>query len=275
MFNTLEDLQRILLEIKNNSYTIPSNIDFNYLVNLMIKNIGHIDPVVRDDLIYSILSYLIVRTDKLNNKLSDILEICLDDDHLFYKIGEVGTDSIFTRSFSMLLLATIIYNHRKNNIFSHDEVVRAYGKVKEYFKAEKDLRGFVEKKGWAHAVAHSADTLDEFALCSEIDVNDLKDLLQIFKDKICEGEYTYINEEDERLVTAVTTILSRKLITEEYFIDWIKEFTQFNKKGIYPYDSNLKINIKNFLRSLYFRLLPLENMDNYIETISKTLTLIQ
>ncbi|WKL05120.1 DUF2785 domain-containing protein [Paenibacillus amylolyticus] len=32
-------------------------------------------------------------------------------------------------------------------------------------KKERDYRGYDEEKGWAHAIAHAADVLDDLAQC--------------------------------------------------------------------------------------------------------------
>lgn len=80
---------------------------------------------------------------------------------------------------------------------------------------ERDYRGYDEDKGWAHAIAHGADALDDLAQCSELDQADLFTILDLVYDKITITERVYSDGEDER----------------------------FRQKN----------NIKNFLKSLYFR----------------------
>ena len=41
-----------------------------------------------------------------------------------------------------------------------DLVQHTVNKVIHYMMEEKDTRGFIEGKGWAHAVAHGVDALD-------------------------------------------------------------------------------------------------------------------
>lgn len=94
-----EQLKNVLQNIKTNKYTLPSNVDFEQLVSNMLDNIGDIDPELRDELIYSIFSVWFIRTDLVNSKLQDILHIILNENHIFYKIGEKNTDSVFTSSF--------------------------------------------------------------------------------------------------------------------------------------------------------------------------------
>lgn len=178
----------------------------------MLDNIGNPDPYLRDKLIYTVFAHWLVKSDIMNNRLSTILPIILDEKHLFFKIGEEESDSVFTRSFSVLLLACLLFNHRKNHLFTIEQIKKMHEKINAYFLSEKDLRGYIKEKGWAHAVAHAADAIDGLALSSELEYSELKELLEIIYTKICSGSYLYINEEDERLVTAIISILSRHIL---------------------------------------------------------------
>lgn len=272
MINDLNYFKKVLKEIKDDNYRVPANINANELVLEMMGYIGNTDPELRDRLIYSVMSHWIVNNEISTDKLRELLKISIDDNHLFYKIGKTNTDSVFTRSFSILLIPPILINHRKHNFLSEKEIKEVYVKVVDYFIKEKDLRGYVKDKGWADSVSHAADALDDLAICSEIRYKELKYILDIIKKKVCINNYVYINEEDERLVTAIMSILHRKLITNEEFCRWIKSFRELERTGIYPQDHNLIINVKNLLRSLYFRILGLENMKIVVNEIKDTLS---
>ena len=160
MLNDIEMLKEKLQVIKNNNY---ETTDSNYyeITKEMLNYIGSPDPELRDDLIYLILSDWIIKGVYTPEQLREILKIAFDDQHLFYKIGEVESDSVFTRSFSVLLIPLILITHRKNNILSKNELQDVYNKVIKYVREEKDLRGFIENKGWAYSVAHGADAYND------------------------------------------------------------------------------------------------------------------
>jgi hypothetical protein len=50
---------------------------------------------------------------------------------------------------------------------------------------EKEHRGFVSEKSWAHFIAHAADPLDDLAQCSELDESDLAEILEAIRNVIC------------------------------------------------------------------------------------------
>ncbi len=267
-------LKRIWKQIKEENYSVPINMNVNDIVLEMMNNIGNTDPELRDKLIYSIMFYWIKDNKITSDKLKELLSISIDDNHLFFRIGEVGTDSVFTRSFSILLVPLILMKHRQNNFLSEKDIHEVYARVVDYFIKEQDLRGYVKDKGWVHSIAHAADALDDLAICSEIGNEELLYMLEIIKKKVLINNYVYINEEDERLVTAIVSILDRNLISNEDLCEWIRSFSDIEKTGIYPEDDNLLANVKIMLRSLYFRIIDLEDTRILAEEIKNTLTKI-
>jgi hypothetical protein len=58
------------------------------LIDSMMKHIGSTDPILRDNLIYFNFAKFINSGFIPQSKVHNMLEICLDERHLFYKIGE-------------------------------------------------------------------------------------------------------------------------------------------------------------------------------------------
>lgn len=267
----ITNLRLILQQIKEDKYRVPTDLNITDIVFEMLRHIGNPDPDLRDELIYSILLNWIIYDNVIDDKLKEILDVVMDDNHLFYRIGENNTDSVFTRSFSALVVPLIIYRHRKQKLFNEEELINIFKKITRYFIEEKDLRGYVEGNGWAHSVAHTADALDELAMCNEIGYKELLYLLEIIQAKVCIGTKVYINEEDERLVTAIISILDRNLLSIEEVSRWIKSYSEIKDTGTYMNDYNMKINIKNFLRSMYFRILNKDGFEEIVEKLKDTL----
>ncbi|MBU5439642.1 DUF2785 domain-containing protein [Tissierella sp. MSJ-40] len=260
-----------LRTIKKEEYKLGKGENALELALIMLRYIGDTDSELRDDLIYSVMSNWIVNDVFSVDELYKILGISLDDGHLFYNIGNID-DSVFTRSFSMLIVAAILYAHRKNNFLTKEDLGIVKDKLICYMRKEKDLRGYVDKKGWAHSVAHGSDALDEIAQCTEIDKEDLREILNIIYEKVEVDYYIYIHDEDERMITAVMSILNREMLSESEIISWIVGFRQNLKLGKYSdKNDNIYINIKNFLRGLYFRILKEDKSSKYLYIIQEKL----
>jgi len=247
---TENELKQQLQAIAANEYRVPDNVDHWQVTQDMLIHIGSLDPELRDDLIYSTL----IKWEEADRYTADqyraILTTTLDQQHAFLGLGEREGDAVFTRSFSILAGVIPIYTHRQQPFLTPAEVRGALDRVLDYFARETDLRGYVESKGWAHAVAHTADLLDEFALCTEIDRAGLLRILDAIRVKAAATETIYIAEEDERLAYATLSLLSRDLLSESEVADWIKGFAPIERVGEWR---QRHLNTKHFLRSLYFQ----------------------
>ncbi|NMH74666.1 DUF2785 domain-containing protein [Bacillus sp. RO2] len=226
------------------------------LIDSMMKHIGSTDPILRDNLIYSNFAKFINSGFIPQSKVHNMLEICLDERHLFYKIGEERTDSVFTRSFSSLVVALILANDDGRYIDSI-RLLEIKTVILEYLDKEMDTRGFVKNKGWAHSIAHGADMLSALVSHAHFEINLLTDVLKAIKTCLLK-EVVYQDEEDERLIFAIVALLEQGMETQ-VLISWIKDLSYILKKEYInhgqtkPFYQN-KMNVTIFLKSLYFRM---------------------
>lgn len=263
-------LKEILTEIKENDYKVLEGIKPFDLSLDMMKYIGDIDGELRDRLIYSILFTWMIGDVLTSEEVHQLLNIALDDKYLLYGIGNMD-DSVFTRTFSVLVIAVAIYRHRNDSYLSKEEVNKALDKVLKFYNDDIDVRGYIGPKGWAHGAAHGADAIDELARCEEIGYEGLKSILDVIYKKVNINYYSYVHQEDERMVTPVSAVIERKVIKEEEIIEWINSFKNITYQNKYPEDMILRVNGKNFLRSLYFRLIRDAQYDGIVKVIREVL----
>ncbi|MCF8009371.1 MAG: DUF2785 domain-containing protein [Halanaerobiales bacterium] len=258
----LDELKTSLQKIVENEYKIRKKDDYLKLTDQMLDNIGVVDPKLRDDLIYLVLANWILDDLYNNQELVNILDTCLDQNHLFYKLKNRGDDSVFTRTFSALIIAVLINKDNKQQFLDKKKFLNTVNKTIKYYKEEKDLRGYIDNKGWAHSVAHGADIMDEIANNDKISPQICEDILNVISLKIQISNYTYINGEDERMAQAVYSILTNKVLDSQKVNKWFKELVDINKlKNRNEYD-RLIFNIKSFLKSLYFKILSDQDLNN-------------
>lgn len=249
-----------LRNIERNNYILEDNKNYFIYSLEMMDNIGSTNSILRDDLIYATLLHWISNGIFDFKELKYLLDISLDDDHLFYKLGEINEDSIFKRSFSVLVVALILHEHRKSPFLTNENLYDTKIQLIKYMIKESDLRGYIEIKGWAHSVAHCADALDELSKCSIFNKNDLIEILHSIKVKVYISNYVYIDEESERMVSVVESIFKSKKLDSSEILDWIQTFTIHCRDITYIEKFHMKVNIKSFLRSLYFRIFEEESL---------------
>ncbi len=267
------DLKANLKKYGAEDSTQPTEAELDELITSMLAHIGTTDSELRDDLIYSSLAGWIMHEDLISiNQCRLIFTTVLDDEHLFYKIGEKETDSVFTRTFSVLLLPPLLIRHRNSAYLDESDVQRAKKSLLRYLEAEKDRRGYVEGRGWAHGIAHCADALDDLAQCSELNIDDLREILAALIPVIAYNEFTYGFCEDERLITPVIAILRRSLIPLSEIKDWlavlasrVAEQVETNRRVI------ARANVKNFLQPLFFRVKWVKTSPDLLQAIDDLL----
>jgi hypothetical protein len=152
----------------------------------------------------------------------------------------------------------LIVHREKQAYLTKEEVVGVKTAVLRYLQAEQDLRGHVSGPGWAHAIAHAADALDDIVQARELEADDLREVLAGMRGAMCRHERPYTHEEDERMVTAVLAAYKRQLIPNSEWEAWIRSFTEHAQQHDWSPENYQKLNAKNFLRSLYFRLMTQE-----------------
>ncbi|WP_410769501.1 DUF2785 domain-containing protein [Fontibacillus sp. BL9] len=266
-------LKEKLILIKENGYQAPPNTF--QLIQEMITNIGSVDAELRDELIYTTLSHWIPGNSLTGNELEQLLPVVLDNNHLLFKLGETNTDSVFTRSFSMLVIPLLFMRHRELPFLSREQIHQIKERVFYNVQEERDYRGYDEEKGWAHAIAHAADTLDDLAQCSELDNNDLLTILDLVYKKVIITDRIYSDGEDERMVTSIISVLNRKILSQTYVEQWIQSFGAVEKSSEFLPAFKQKNNIKNFLKSLYFRVKFYKADADLCPTIEHTLYKIE
>jgi len=255
MLKESELKEKLMAAAYNLYHPLPED-DLPSLVAAMLHYIGTTDSILRDDLIYSNFNQWILKFNLLSTaQLRELALKAISDEHIFYQIGEVESDGVFTRSFSMLLLPLILISYRNQPFLSPSEVSQIKDSLLRYGREEKDFRGFVRGKGWAHAVAHYADALDDLAQAVELDAPDLQEILAIVALLVCRQDEAYGCGEEERLSTAVLAVLHRGLLSNAELEQWIHDFTdKVLDSTEHPSKLILRSNVKDFLQSLFFRI---------------------
>ena len=275
MMNTVKELRiekkeikTLLRNIKDNKYAVPEGVNPYKLSLDMMDYIGDIDGELRNDLVCYVLLEWIVTDVLTPEEAHDIFVIALDEKRILNGLGKID-DTVFGRSFSVEVASCIIYKHRK--LLSDSDILKAFNTVLKLYNEDRDVRGFVEGKSWAHGSAHGADALMELAQCQVIGYEGLKKILDSIYKKININYYGYINNEDERMISTVKAVLERDIIPVEEIEEWIRSFGNIEKEGIVPDYLFIEFNVTLFLKSLYFRLVANTKYDQIAKIVKEVL----
>ncbi|SCX87504.1 DUF2785 domain-containing protein [Lysinibacillus fusiformis] len=246
----MKDLQRI----EENEYQLGEGEQHQDFLPLLLQYIGDSQPELRDNLIYPMFYMWIKEENRFSEEeLRSLLTVLTDENHLFYNIGSKDDQSVFTRTFSALPIALIIQRHRQNPFLNQEEIEQLMQAMLRYYNEEKDLRGYLSVGGWAHSASHGADVFVELVQCEESSIAMLHEVLVAISGMLHNGIHIFSDEDDERLVNIVDTMIDKELLPHQEIADWISCLAQCCDLPRSRSQVIARVNSKNFLRSLYFR----------------------
>lgn len=242
-------------EILSTGLAVPNDRPLGDLTAELTIMLGSPDPEQRDGTAYPALATWIDRGvyDDLLSGLGDGMAAGLT-----VGLGEVGTDSVFRRSFSVLALAECLARDNVKLLLPSARVFDWGDRVASWFLRERDTRGYVPGKGWAHAIAHGADAIGILAQSPYFATNELTVFLDVLADRLLMRDSDLlVAGETDRMAAATMQILRRNVISLKVLEPWIFRIAAganpFGSSGEHdPYQ--LAGNAQAFLRSLHVQL---------------------
>ncbi|WP_343061613.1 DUF2785 domain-containing protein [Nocardioides luti] len=242
-------------QVHSDGLAVPSDRPLDDLTAELTSMLGSPDPALRDGTAYPTLATWVDRGvyDDLLRGLGDGMAAGLQ-----VGIGENGTDSVFRRSSSSLVLAECIHRDNGRPLLPGGTILDWGDRIATWLLREQDHRGFVPGKGWAHAIAHGADALGTLAESPHLSVPELTVLLDVVADRLLlPVERLWTSGEPDRLARATMKVLRRNQVPLTVLEPWIARIAA--TAGIRAsYDDRdpflLGGNAEAFLRALYLQL---------------------
>jgi hypothetical protein len=210
-------------QVRSAEMKVPTDRPLADLTAELTTLLGSTDPVERDEIAYPILATWI------SEGVYDDLLAGLGDGMaagLIQGLGESGTDSVFRRSFSALVLAECIERDNAEGRLPAAKILEWGDRVSGWLVRERDVRGYVPDQGWAHAVAHGADAIRVLADSPHLGLNELTVLLDVVADRVIEQTPVPLSSgEHDRLAMATMGILRRRLVPLRIIEPWLARVT--------------------------------------------------
>ena len=128
-------------------------------------------------------------------------------------LGELEGDRVFRRSFSALILGEVIARDAIQPLVPGGKVLEWGDRIATWFLAERDVRGYVAGKGWAHAIAHGADALGVLAGSPHASIGELTVILDVIGEKVMQPvDRIFTSGEPDRLALATMQVLRRNRV---------------------------------------------------------------
>jgi hypothetical protein len=207
-------------QVQAAGFEVPSDRPLDDLTAELTIMLGSTRPEVRDGTAYPALATWIDRGvyDDLLAGLGDGMVAGLS-----VGLGEDGTDTVFRRSFSVLILGACIERDNEQHLLPGGKILEWGDRLATWFLAERDTRGYVPEKGWAHTIAHGADALGALGESPHIAGAEHAVLLDVIAERLLEqpADAPLAAGEPDRIAAAVMQILRRNTLGTDVLEPWI------------------------------------------------------
>ncbi|MGD9816746.1 MAG: DUF2785 domain-containing protein [Hyphomonadaceae bacterium] len=175
------------------------------------------DPALRDGVAFEALSHLL-RDSQLGIGAQTALV------HAVLPRLESADPRGFEQPFAALVLSELVRAERLNPHFTDDMRADVLERSLRYFTRINDYRGFDEREGWRHGVAHGADLMLQLSVSQSTTRADLLRIRDAIGGQVAPEGHFYIYGESERLARPILFMAQRGLITEAEWTRWLARF---------------------------------------------------
>jgi hypothetical protein len=230
--------------LRADDWVVANDAERNALARALTACVASPDSALRDGMAFEALTHWL-RARQLSNEtmlwLADDLEPRL----------AAAEGSGFERPFAALVLSEVVRADRIEAYLPSERHGALLDSAINYYTSVRDYRGFDEREGWRHGVAHGADLLLQLSLnpaFGKVEVERIRDALAT---QVAPVEHFYIYGEPDRIARPIIFMAQRGLISEE---EWTRWFAQFPAAGEDPYVSQAGLsrihNVKAFLQAV-------------------------
>jgi Protein of unknown function (DUF2785) len=205
-----------LTALKKAEFAIADQGERERFAEAVVACVASSDSALRDGIAFEALSFMFRQ-----EKLGDAVKVRIARDLL--KRLSSRAASGFEAPFAALVLAEVV---RADGLKAYlpGDLRAAIGEGAVTFVAGvRDYRGFDEREGWRHGVAHGADLLMQIVRnTAYADPSLLERLRDVVASQVAPSAHFYIYGEPERLMMPVIFLAQRKVFTEAEWSAWFE-----------------------------------------------------
>lgn len=243
-------------QVQATGFEVPTDRPLGDLTAELTTMLGSTEAEVRDGTAFPALATWIQRGvyDDLLAGLGDGMAAGLS-----VGLGESGTDTVFRRSFSVLILAICLERDSEQHLLPGAKILEWGDRLATWFLAERDTRGFVPDKGWAHTIAHGADAIGALGASPHLAGAEHGVLLDILAERLLTqpADQQLLSGEPDRIAAAVMQILRRNTLSTEVLEAWVHRIGAAGNPFVGPVDHDPYAPAsaaQDFLRALFVQL---------------------
>ena len=232
--------------LKQAGWVLPNERERNRLARAMTGCLASPDPALRDGVAFEALAHWL--RERLLNQAT---MLALADDLETRLAAPEGRG--FERPFAALALSEVARADRVQAYLTPQRRSRMLDASIAYFSGVRDYRGFDERDGWRHGVAHGADLLLQLSLNPALGKLELERIRDAIAAQVSPSAQFYVYGEPERLARPINFMAQRGLIPEVEWTRWFAQFPPAQGENLFASQAGLaqRHNVIAFLQSVW------------------------
>ncbi|MFS8063099.1 MAG: DUF2785 domain-containing protein [Luteimonas sp.] len=203
-----------LQALKARQFATPDAATRHVLAQGLVDCLGDPDPAIRDGIAYEALAHW-MRAAEL-----DAASLRSLRDRLYVLIEQPNADG-FRRPFAALVLSEVARTDRIAPWMTSQERAMMVERAAGFVEGVSDYRGYDDREGWRHGVAHGADWLMQLSLNPALPPAQLdRILLAVATQVVPAASHAYVFGEPARLARPVQFIAARGLHSDAQWQAW-------------------------------------------------------
>ena len=203
-----------LTALRDAGFARPAAADRDALSVLLVACLGDPDPALRDGVAYEALAAW-MRAGAFDPAALRALRERL------YAVLDGPDGPGFARPFAALVLSEVARTDRIDPWMSPDERAAMVARAAGYVEGVRDYRGYDDREGWRHGVAHGADWLMQLALNRAVGDADARRILAaVAAQAVPDTPHAYVFGEPARLVRPVLAGAARGVAADGGWPAW-------------------------------------------------------
>jgi hypothetical protein len=202
-----------LRELEARGFEIPDPAARATFARGLIACLASPDPWLRDTIAFEALSHLL-----RNRQLDAATQASLVDD--VAPRLESPDPHGFERPFAALVLSELVRADRLQPYLTDVRRQELTQRSIAYFRGVRDYRGFDDREGWRHGIAHGADLLLQWALNPATDRAAMLQIRDAIGGQVAPAGHAYVHGESERLARPILAMAGRGVLSVDEWSEW-------------------------------------------------------
>ena len=208
------------MALKAEDFKLPAGASAAALSREVLALLGSTDPELRDGVGYEAFASWVYRDELLQPAELESLRVTLMSSARA-GLGDAEADGVFERSFALLDLSVLTAEDLKRPFLTETGFQELLSLALDALARERDLRGYVRGKGWAHATAHAADLLKFLARSRHLTAGDGARIVSQIAERLRTARQVFVWGEDARLAAALVSLAARSDFEPAPFDAWL------------------------------------------------------